>query len=54
MKRANMRSEMSETAIKGRRYEKSPARTEKRKNINPKEIYDSNLLYQMRRASRRS
>lgn len=58
MKRSNRKSEIGETAIKGRTYEKNPARRESIKsafnNLDPDEIYDSSLLHQMRRASGRS
>ncbi len=56
--RSNRRSEMGQTALKGRVFDKNPTKKGNIKGmfdtLEPDEIYDLNLLHQMRRASSRS
>jgi len=51
-----MRVDLCETGLKGRVYDKNPVmrKSIKSTNLTPDEIYNSNLLHQMRRASGRS
>jgi len=54
--RSNRKTEIRQTVLKGRRYDKNPAQRRERfcESVSPEEIYDDKLFYQMKRACGRS
>jgi hypothetical protein len=54
--RSNRRTEIRQTVLKGRRYDKNPVQRKEEffETVDPEEIYNDKLFYKMKRACGRS